>query len=176
MGVPKFHAPAKLFYGILFTDAAALSAVRADLAAAHGPSDSESEVFDFDFTGYYMKEMRGAIKRIFLAFERPFEPLDLVAVKLSSNVLEKKYSRADGGRTVNLDPGYLTDAKVVLASTKDNIHRIYVGEGIYEEITLYFKGGSFRPFEWTFPDFRERYVSYFNALRAAFRKSKTERK
>jgi len=165
MGSPKFHAPAKLFYGALFTDAATLSAARDELAALHGPIDYESEVFDFDFTGYYQKEMAGPIKRIFYTFERPFDPVELVSVKIASNDIEKKYSRADGSRTINLDPGYATVAKIVLASTKDNIHRIYIRDGIYEEITLFYKDGSFRPFQWTFPDYRERYVPFFNRVR-----------
>jgi hypothetical protein len=74
----------------------------------------------------------------------------------------------EGRRNVNLDPGYLTPAKVILASAKDNIQRIYMNNGIYEEITLFYKDGTFNAFEWTFPDYRQSYIPFFNALRKKY--------
>jgi hypothetical protein len=46
-------------------------------------------------------------------------------------------------RPLNLDPGYLTEAKLVLATTKDRNHRLYLDRGIFAEVTLcYQRGGS----------------------------------
>jgi hypothetical protein len=57
-------------------------------------------------------------------------------------------------RPLNLDPGYITLAKLVLASTKDHAHRIYLSQGIYAEITLNYRAGSWQPLPWTYPDYR----------------------
>ena len=53
----------------------------------------------------------------------------LVEIKLETNRWEEEYAargRAPEPRPLNLDPGYLTPAKLVLASTKDFAHRIYL--------------------------------------------------
>ncbi|HBC73454.1 MAG: hypothetical protein A2008_08495 [Candidatus Wallbacteria bacterium GWC2_49_35] len=168
MGTPKIHQPVKLFYGILFNDIETLPCVRERLAEEHGEIDSESEIFDFNFTGYYRKEMGETIKRIFYSFSEPIEPEELSHIKLKSNDLERIYMSGEGRRNVNLDPGYLTPAKVILASAKDNIQRIYMNNGIYEEITLFYKDGTFNAFEWTFPDYRQSYIPFFNALRKKY--------
>lgn len=168
MGKPKFHQPVLLFYGILFTDGATLEKTRAELVTRHGPIISKSRVYDFDYTGYYQKEMGGAIKRVFYAFEKLIMPDELADIKTASNALELSFSTDGTNRQINLDPGYMTLAKVVLASAKDNIQRIYIKDGIYVEITLYYKNRTFTPFEWTFPDYRETYIAYFNELRKTY--------
>jgi hypothetical protein len=58
-------------------------------------------------------------------------------------------------RRINLDPGYLTEAKVVLATTKDYAHRIYLGSGIFAEVALRYKEAakSFVPLEYTYRDY-----------------------
>lgn len=169
MGKPKFHQPVLLFYGILFTDEGTLERASAALVGRHGPIVSRSPVYDFNYTGYYQTEMGGAIKRIFYAFEKLIQPEELADLKTASNALELSFSADGKNRPVNLDPGYITLAKVVLASAKDNIQRIYIKDGIYEEITLYYKNRSFTPFDWTFPDYRETYIAYFNELRNIYR-------
>ncbi|MDQ7780666.1 MAG: DUF4416 family protein [Planctomycetota bacterium] len=77
------------------------------------------------------------------------------------------------GRRINLDPGYVTQAKVVLATAKDFSHRIYLRDGIYAEVTLKYGKGTFHPWPWTFPDYRqESYISFFNAMRAALKSAR----
>lgn len=169
MGSPKFHAPVKLFYGALFTNEQTLNSTREILTDKHGEIDITSEIYGFDYTGYYQKEMGSSIKRIFFGFKNFIQPEELAGIKIFSNEIESG-NLNETGRSINLDPGYLTPAKVVLASTKDNIQRIYIGNGIYEEITLYYKNSSFQAFDWTFPDFRDTYIPFFNQLRSHFRK------
>ena len=69
-------------------------------------------------------------------------------------------------RPLNLDPGYITPAKLVLASTKDHAHRIYLRDGIYAEVTLSFRGRKWQPLEWTYPDYRrDDYQRFFTECR-----------
>ena len=73
-------------------------------------------------------------------------------------------------RRVNLDPGYVDQAKLVLATTKDRQHRLYLGRGIYGEVTLRFTGGRFEPWEWTYPDYRTpEYRVFFETVRRRYR-------
>ncbi|OGX43889.1 MAG: hypothetical protein A3G38_03040 [Omnitrophica WOR_2 bacterium RIFCSPLOWO2_12_FULL_51_8] len=78
-------------------------------------------------------------------------------------------------RLVNIDPGYLDLAKLVLASTKDYRHRIYLERGIYVEITLFYQRKTFNPWEWTYPDYRSReYIEVFNRIREIYKKQLQE--
>ncbi|HPP13008.1 MAG TPA: DUF4416 family protein, partial [bacterium] len=71
---------------------------------------------------------------------------------------------------VNLDPGYLDLARVVLFTTKDFSHRIYMSQGIYAEITLLFHQGKFQPLPWTYPDYQtEQYLKFFSWVREKYR-------
>jgi hypothetical protein len=168
MGIPKPHLPVKLFYAILFVEAKDLSEIKGLLTKRHGPIDAQSEIFDFNYTGYYNKEMNADIKRIIYSFEKLIDARKLCGIKLESNSMEAGFPSPTGGRRINLDPGYLTPAKVILASAKDNIQRIYIDNGIYEEITLFYKNRTFNAFEWTFPDYKESYIPFFNQLRNKF--------
>jgi hypothetical protein len=73
--------------------------------------------------------------RRFLFFRDFIRPDILSDIKLATNDIERDMS-IDGKRCINLDPGYLTLAKIVLASTKDYSHRIYLKDGIHAEVTL----------------------------------------
>ena len=69
-------------------------------------------------------------------------------------------------RPLNLDPGYLTLGKLVLASTKDFAHRIYLSRGIYAEVTLYYRHGRWEHHQFTFADYRrEDYQHFFSQCR-----------
>lgn len=134
-----------------------------------GHISSRSELFDFTHTDYYTEEMGPNLKKIFYVFERPIPLQKLVDVKIYTNRLEAKFSKREKGimrRQVNLDPGYLSLNKVVLASTKDYSHRLYLGKGIYGEVTLFFKNKTFTPFPWTYPDYQTPgYIKFFNSVR-----------
>jgi hypothetical protein len=139
------------------------------LVRAHGPVARKSDTFDFSETDYYEPTMGSGLKKIFLAFDRPFDPARLVDVKLQTNDWEREYAelgRHVEARPLNVDPGYLTLGKLVLASTKDFTHRVYLDRGIYAEVTLYYKHDRWRHHEWTFPDYRrEDYQRFFSECR-----------
>lgn len=168
IGTPK---PVQLFCGAIYNPAAPLDNVKADLEAGFGPADFVSPQFDFDKTSYYEEEMGAGLRKIFVAFEKLIPPEKIVDVKLATNGIEEKYhDGAGGGRLVNLDPGYLALAKMALATTKDNFHRLYLGRGIFAEVTLKFENGSFHPLPWTYPDYcSDGYIDYFNQLRDSYK-------
>ncbi|MDZ7294224.1 MAG: DUF4416 family protein [candidate division KSB1 bacterium] len=114
----------------------------------------ESEHYPFDFTTYYEDEMGTSLRKYFVSFAELIQPEDLVDAKLCTNAMEQELATA-GKRNVNLDPGYLECAKVVLATTKDYGHRIYLGRGIYGDLHLRYRHGHFEPLEWTYPDYRQ---------------------
>jgi hypothetical protein len=127
------------------------------LEGLFGPRELESPVYPFTFTDYYRPTMGSALRRRFITFDRLADPAALADWKLATNALEARFAAASAGalpRPVNLDAGYLTAAKLVLASTKDFAHRLYLREGIFAEITLSFRGGAWVAHEYTFPDYR----------------------
>lgn len=132
--------------------------------------DFESPILDFNHTGYYEDEMGKGLKRKFLSFACPVRLEGLYKVKLATNKVEKSLSR-HAGRKINIDPGYIDLAKLVLFSTKDYTHRIYAGKGIFAEATLYYKDKNFRHWPWTYPDFRtDAYKKIFASIREIFKK------
>jgi len=94
--------------------------------------------------------------------------LRLFKIKINTNIIEEKLSK-HGLRIINIDPGYLDMAKLILASTKDYKHRIYLDKGIYAEITLFYQNKNFTPWEWTYPDYKSSdYIAIFNHIRALY--------
>ena len=157
MGTAKPPQPVKLIASLFAGRPSLLEAARARLEEAFGPADHQSEQLPFDHTDYYTPEFGPDLARVILAFERLIAPDALAAAKLSTNAMEAELAEslaADVARPVNLDPGYVTPAKLVLASCKDYSHRIYLAEGVYAEITLTFERGAWRAHPWTYPDYR----------------------
>ena len=167
---PKPHEETCLIVGMLSAFTTLFDrAVRA-MARRFGEVSRESEIFPFDsFTNYYAPQMGQGVQRKFVAFARPFDPQQLAETKLWTNALEAQFAGPEFPvpRPLNLDPGYVAPSKLVLATTKDYAHRIYLGRGIYAEVTLTFAGGRFRPNPWTYPDYQtEPYRRFFEAVRA----------
>lgn len=133
----------------------------------------ESPRFEFRETDYYAATMGDRLKKCFWVFDERRDPVELAAWKIAANEWEAEYAlRRDQpeARPLNLDPGYLTLAKLVLASTKDHAHRVYLDRGIYAEVTLYFKHGRWQHRDWTFPDYRRAdYQEFFTAARQLIR-------
>lgn len=168
MGKAEPPKPVKLFVGLLTSHLDLLPDVSKALEERLGPVDYSSDFMEFKFTRYYETEMGPGLKRKFLSFERLALPGELAGIKLFTNSLEERWSE-DGRRLVNLDPGYLNQARVVLASTKDFSHRIYIGEGIYAEVTLMFHRNRFDALPWTYPDFqRPDYQQFFLHIREMY--------
>jgi hypothetical protein len=161
--------PAALIAGITFADRDALDGALEEMGRTFGPVETRSAEFAFDMTDYYVSEMGEGLRKLFVCFSRPIRLDDFPPVKLRTNDIERVYSRDEGtgsSRRVNIDPGYVTLSKLVLATTKDFSHRVYIGSGIYAETTLRFIGGVFVPFDTTYPDYRTKpAIEFFNQVR-----------
>ena len=160
--------PVKLIAGFIFKDERYLKQAESILARKFGKIDFKSQLIPFNFTDYYTQEFGSDLKRAFVSFKRLISPKYLSVAKVTTNQIEKKLS-LNGKRLINIDPGFLDSARLILASTKDFAHRIYLDQGIFAEITLVFKDHSFRGWEWTYPDYKkEEYIEIFNNIRTLF--------
>ena len=170
MGIISRPQKVKLIVGLIFSDCEKYSAIKDDLAKIFGGADFESESFDFTRTTYYTDEMGPGLKRRFLSFERLLDLNNIYAVKIRTNRIEMRYAD-EGKRTVNIDPGYLNLSKLVLFSTKDYSHRIYLGGGIFSELTLSYRDDEFNPLPWTYPDYRTKeYRDIFSRIRQIYKR------
>jgi hypothetical protein len=164
----KGFAPAKLVCGVMAGDEAHFAGAEAKLAEAFGPVDGRSGWFPFDFTDYYESLMGGGLQRGFLSFERPVPPDRLSEIKIRTDALEDELAEMwnPEGRPVNLDPGILTSAALVMATAKNFSHRVPLRDGIYGHLEFLYAKNGIRRLEWTYPDFRDdRYVPFFLAAR-----------
>ena len=164
--------PVKLFIGMLTQDVALFGQLGEELKDIFGPVDMESHIWDWEHTDYYSKEMGADLKRKFVFFENLIDPGAISGIKLKTIEFEKQYKNKTGGRRINLDPGYLDSAKIVLVSTKDFSHRIYLGNGIYGEVTVIYSGKNYQILPFTYPDFRT--PEYLNVFREAREKYKQQ--
>lgn len=170
MGRIRSTGKTLLFVGALYSNPAYYLEAYKLLENNFGEVVMETPPVKWDFSDHYKEEMGAPIFRRFLFFRNLIEPDLLSKIKVATNNLEIKLSTEDR-RNINLDPGYLTLAKIVLASTKDYSHRIYIGEGIYAEVTLVFakEQGIFVPNINTYNDYKdERYIRFFSMARQLF--------
>jgi len=170
MGEVKKHPPVKLIMGMIACDEVLFQPTESLLSQKFGAIDFQSQIIPFNYTTYYIKEMGSGLLRKFVSFQKLIHVEELPSIKLLTNELEKEFLFPNTNqRKINLDPGYVTAAKLILASTKDNIHRIYLKDGIYAETTLRVEDKSFRPWQWTYPYYRsDEYIQIFNEIRQIY--------
>jgi hypothetical protein len=178
MGEAREAPPAQLFAGLLYANISVdPERIYSILEGKLGHIILESEDFPFRETGYYVPEMGENLTRVWLGFDRLIGQETLPGLKHLTNDLEKTFLSKEGKRRVNIDPGYLTLGKVVLASTKNNQHRVYQGGGMYAEVTLRYTRGRYSPWEWTFRDYRrEEAARFFSDLRDLYRRKLEEQR
>ena len=162
--------PVKLIIGVLAANEVALAEAVKAISVKFGKIDLTSEVWPFTQTDYYRDETGPNILRQFVSIEKLIDPGKLAKIKHITNKLEQKL--ADSleialPRPINLDPGYIEPSKLVLATTKNYSHRIYIGHKMFAEVTLIYEKGAWRDFEWTYPDYKQPgYHSFFTKVRA----------
>jgi hypothetical protein len=161
--------PVKLIVGVLACDEAALKESHTPLIETYGPADLVSDMYPFDMTEYYVDEAGPNMVRQFLAFEHLIDPGHLATIKHQTNRMEQvlaKQLNTPYPRPVNLDPGFVEPSKLVLASTKNFAHRIYIGDRMYAEVTMTYNKGIWETFAFTFPDFKSgRYNAFLSNVR-----------
>ena len=160
MSQPCPASPAKLVIGFLVGDKALARGILDVLGEHFGALDLVSPWLPFDYTDYYAREMGTPLYRRMLAFKRLVSQEALPDVKHATNRLESRYAR-DGRRRVNIDPGVLLRERFVLATGKNFTHRIYLGRGIYADLTLVYRRGGFQTLPWTYPDYADARLQAF---------------
>ncbi|MFH1441538.1 MAG: DUF4416 family protein [Candidatus Omnitrophota bacterium] len=193
--IKKYHS-VKLIIGFIFNNETALRKAKSYLKKYFGQIDFESIVLPFIHSDYYDKEFGKNLKRQFISFQKLINAERLADIKIISNKIEEKLAinhrlremeltplprrgdsflrKQEGGavfnpRSINIDPGYLDMAKLILATTKDFVHRIYLKKGIFSEVTLFYRDKSFSPWEWSYPDYKTKeYLSIFNQIRTIY--------
>jgi hypothetical protein len=168
MSSPDSAEPVELFASILYAESRLFKEVLVKLSGEYGAIGFISEEIPFNYTDYYAKEMGALLKRRFVFFEEPVRPESLPDVKLFSNHVEDEFS-INGMRRVNLDPGYIAKAHLILATGKGYTHRPYLRDGIYADLTLIYEKKSFRALPWTYPDYAEKkIIAMFNRVREGY--------
>jgi hypothetical protein len=169
--------PVKLIVGILAADRNCLTAAVETLSACFGPLDLQSDAWPFTQTDYYNNETGENILRQFASVDKLIDPGELAGIKHKTNKLEQKLARRlcgglakklnlDLPRPVNLDPGIIEPSKLILATTKNYSHRIYIGEKMYAEVTLIFDKGRWQSLPYTYPDYKQPcYHDFFTKVR-----------
>jgi len=165
----KEPKPVKLIVGILAADRQCLHAAVEALTSTFGRTDFVSDVWPFTQTDYYKDQTGKHILRQFVSAERLIDLGNLAKIKHKTNKLERKLAAKLAlplPRPVNLDPGIIEPSKLILASTKNYSHRIYIGKKMYAEVTLIFDRGHWHPFDYTYPDYKQQcYFDFFEKVR-----------
>jgi hypothetical protein len=155
MAEPRPVVPSLLVIAVFGRRADALTRAESRLEEAFGPIALASPTYCFNQTGYYEPSMGPDLRKRLSAFAVPVDPARLSELKQRTNALERELAEAfSEPRPVNVDPGLLSLGKFVLATTKDQAHRIYLRDGIFAEVTLRYQDGAFAPWPWTYADYR----------------------
>ena len=168
MSTPREPEAVKLISSLFSPEEKLIDDVIKELEEIFGLTDWISPRLFFDRTKYYAKEMDWPLHRRFISFKELVRPEAIVEIKLSTNHIEDAH-RKDGKRRINIDPGTISLERLVLATGKNNVHRIYLSKGIYADLTLIFRKGTFRPLDWTYKDYADPpVIDYFNHLRETY--------
>lgn len=157
---PREADKVKLFASIFTNEPELINIVLKRLVEQFGRLDMLSEPFDFTDTDYYTQEFGTSIKRRVCSFENLINQEALAGIKRFTNDLEDLFITPDqaGRRRVNIDPGYVALPRFVLASCKEFSHRIYIGSGVYADLTLRYVGHGYQTLPWTYPDYKGRRI------------------
>ena len=176
MSRPEISDNVKLMMSLFSPEKALVLNVIKQLSDIYGETDWISPEIFFDRTRYYEKEMGWPLYRRFISFENLIPPEMLVEVKLRTNEIEKTYLNGQQ-RRINIDPGYISLERLVLATGKNYIHRIYLRKGVYADLTLVFKRGGFVTLNWTYPDYADpKMIEWFNTIRSQYLEQLREEK
>ena len=155
--------PVKLIVGVLYPNDVLWSWTKRALANLWGEPEAESDPFLFSSLTDYYHNIAPVLYRRFRSFRGLFDPDRIAEWKHAGIDVERESGVV---RRVNVDPGYLNGARIVLASTKDHAHRIYLGMGIFAEVTMRYRRGRWVSFDYTFPDFADgRYDGFLSVVR-----------
>jgi hypothetical protein len=169
MGIPGSPKPVRYFVSIIYQEGMKAPEIENNLIANLGNILSRTNPMPFLQTTYYEKEMGKGLMRYFLLFKPLRTREELPSVKLMTNDIEVNTSE-EGRRTINIDPGYISLEQVILATTKGYAHRIYLGKGVFGDLTLVYTNGTFESLAWTYPDYGSvEMISMLNCWREEYK-------
>jgi hypothetical protein len=152
MGTISAVKKVKIFCGIIFSDEEIKQKSLIKLKENFGEIDLISSIIPFDFSDYYNREMGANLKRFWISFKELVSAADISGIKVFTNSIEANFA-INNNRQINIDPGYITPANVILATTKDYSHRIYLDKGIYAEVTTIYRKSGYIKLPWTYSDY-----------------------
>ena len=170
MGLAQVFENEKLIIGMIFHDRDKFDIAMKRLTDRFGNIDYATEEFSFsdEFSNYYDDEVGGEARRIIYSFENLIDPSMQAEIKTFTNALEQELA-IDGSRLVNIDPGFLSHGRLMLATTKKTGFRIPLSDGIYTELTLYYSRGAWQKLPWTYRDYQsERVQSFLTTVRKKY--------
>jgi len=160
----------KLFMGLIYQPDSAIKELTLKLEGKFSEIDFKSTEIPFNHSSYYTKEMGEGLLRKLITFEKLIKRTEIVEIKAFTNKLEEVFSY-EGNRTINIDPGYIAQEHLILATGKGYSHRPYLGSGVYADLTLIYKGNEYRTLEWTYPDYGNKEMrTLFKDLRKQYGK------
>lgn len=170
MGTVKSPPPVRFFASIILSDSGILSVLEAELSDRIGAIEAKTPFAPFSQSDYYASEMGVDLVRCFVLFGPLFDRERLREIKRATNEIEESHA-VDGRRIANIDPGYMALEHLVLGTTKGFAHRIYIGQGIFADLTLIFGGGTYSGLPWTYPDYGSKeLISLFNGWREGYKR------
>jgi hypothetical protein len=163
----------KLVIGIMYSDKEAYEEAIKQLEQKFGEISDKSQEYDFNFTTYYEEETGKDLKKQIIVFKKLIDRDELAEIKHYTNTIEDEFSK-EGKRKINLDPGYMTEHNVILASAKELPHKVSIGKGMFGDVVLEYRKGDYEDSRHTFPDYRTPLVKEF--LKTIRKKYLQERK
>jgi hypothetical protein len=169
MGTVKVHLPVKYFAALAYTPEIILDQTIKAIETAFSPVETFSHTYAYThFTKYYNQEMGEKITKKFIVFQTIMPPELLPQLKLTTNKLENKY-KINKKRQLNIDPGYISEANLILATTKNYSHRIYLNSGIFADLHLMYSHKRFQAMPWTYPDYQTvEILQFFSNVRERY--------
>ena len=163
---------AKLLASVIYRDEERFAEARGLFAERIGAVERVSDRLPFDFTEYYAREMGAPLVRRFVVAADLVARDALAGVKDAAERIEDALA-VGGRRTVNIDPGLLTEENFILATGKNYSHRVYLRDGVFADLTLVYERGAYRALPWTYPDYGSEPVRAFLAeVRSAYREAR----
>ena len=162
MGAAEHFEKEKLIIGFIYNTNESYEKALGIMKARFGEVDFETEEFSFtnEFSNYYDEEIGGEARRRIVSFEGLIDPSEQADIKTFTNSVEASFS-VDGNRKVNLDPGFISHGRLMLATTKKTGFRIPLKDGIYTELTLFYARGEWQKLPWTYRDYQSKRVQDF---------------
>jgi hypothetical protein len=171
MGTPKKPPPVLFFASVIFGNRDAVGPAERELETMIGSIREKTPPAPFDHSDYYEDEMGANLTRFFVLFEPLLARDRLAEIKLATNGVEDGLC-LKGRRRVNIDAGYMSLEHVILATTKGFAHRVYLGRGVFADLTLIYRNGTYRPLEWTYPDYGSpAVISMLNEWREGYKRT-----